>query len=453
MTIHFSDSFAGTAGTNLTAHTPNCAPVGFAYKNENTGPDTILQLTGNGATTGLDVGYSTSAPASSDNSSPAFSVTLADPYTFNITATLSANAVPNFLLILAQLERSDGSYLDITFNRNGSISVDALNNAVGDGYAGWGSSAGAFPIGVEHTVSVAVSGPTLTVDVDGGGANAATYEGTDDLGLAWDRLYYIVDRDIAPDESQLSEVEIADDGSPAPATVVIEEALIKRGTIRNTVGVEVDELSVSLLCNANVSYGNVPLTQFARQGGFDGARMTLTRAFYPTNNATSCGSLNLFSGRVGPLTVSGHEIAMGIKSDLELLDVQMPRNVHSESCIHTLYDAGCNISAATFTVTGNTTANSTAFNVNCNLAQTAGYFDLGVMRFTSGENNGTQRTVRVHSNGVLTVMQPFGRTPAAGDLFTVRPGCDKLFATCSAKFTNTGNFRGYPYIPVPETTY
>lgn len=451
MTIHFSDSFGGTAGTNLTAHNPDTAPSGFAYKNENTGPDTILQLTGNGATTGLDVGYSASAPASSDNSSPPFSLTLTNPYTFNITATLSTDAVAQFLSIFTQLELSDGSYLNITFNADESIAVDALNNGVGDGYAFWSSAPGAFSLGTEHTVSVAVAGPTLTVNVDGGGANAASVNGTDDLNLVWDRLYYAVDNDVAPDDqSQLSEVEIAD--GPTPSTIT-SEALIKRGHIRTIVGVEVDELSVSLLCNANVTYGNVPLTQFARQGGFDGARMTLTRAFYPHNSSTSCGSLNLFSGRVGPLTVAGHEIAMGIKSDLELLDVQMPRNVHSESCIHTLYDAGCNISAATFTVTGNTTANSTAFNVNCNLAQTAGYFNLGVMRYSSGQNNGVQRTVRVHSNGVLTVMQPFAVAPTVGDLFTVRPGCDKLFATCGAKFTNTANFRGYPYIPVPEMTY
>ena len=233
----------------------------------------------------------------------------------------------------------------------------------------------------------------------------------------------------------------------------MSDPIIKRGTIRNIVGIEVDELSLSLLCNVDTLQGNVPLTQFARQGGFDGARMTLTRAFYQINNPNSCGSLNLFSGRVGPLTISGHEIQMGIKSDLELLDIPMPRNVYAAGCIHTLYDSGCNLSAAAFTVTGNTTANSTSFNVNCNLAQTAGYFDLGVMKFTSGQNNQVQRTVRVHSNGVLTVMQPFASTPQAGDLFTVRPGCDKTFATCGAKFTNTSNFRGYPFIPAPETTY
>ena len=229
--------------------------------------------------------------------------------------------------------------------------------------------------------------------------------------------------------------------------------IIKRGTIRTVVGVEVDELKMSLLCNETVLYGNVPLTQFARQGGFDGARMTVVRTFYKTPGGTSCGSLNIFAGRVGPLTVSGHQIDMTIKSDLELLDIQMPRNIYMAQCQHTLYDTGCNLSAAAFTVTGNTTAGATASNVSCNLAQAAGYFALGVMKYTSGQNNQVQRSVRAHTVGFLVPSIPFPYTPAAGDTFTVRPGCDKLETTCTSKYANHDNFRGYPDIPAPETSY
>ena len=34
-----------------------------------------------------------------------------------------------------------------------------------------------------------------------------------------------------------------------------------------------------------------------------------------------------------------------------------------------------------------------------------------------------------------------------GDAFTIRPGCDKTFATCQAKFDNAINFRGFPHVP------
>jgi uncharacterized phage protein (TIGR02218 family) len=36
---------------------------------------------------------------------------------------------------------------------------------------------------------------------------------------------------------------------------------------------------------------------------------------------------------------------------------------------------------------------------------------------------------------------------AEGDSFIARAGCDKRIATCSAKFANVANFRGFPNIP------
>lgn len=229
--------------------------------------------------------------------------------------------------------------------------------------------------------------------------------------------------------------------------------IIKRGAIHTVVGVQVDELQLSLFCNANVVVANVPLTQFARQGGFDGARLTVTRNFSKYPGGASCGSLSLFKGRVGPLTVSGTEVAMHVKSDLELLDVAMPRNVYMAQCQHTLYDTGCSLNPAGLTVTGNTTTGATTTNVSCNLAQADGYFELGVMKFTSGQNNQVQRSIRIYTSGYLVPVQPWPITPAAGDRFTVRPGCDKLLSTCGAKFANSANFRGYPFIPAPETSY
>jgi hypothetical protein len=36
-----------------------------------------------------------------------------------------------------------------------------------------------------------------------------------------------------------------------------------------------------------------------------------------------------------------------------------------------------------------------------------------------------------------------------GDAFTVYLGCDHTQATCTTKFGNLTNFRGFPYIPSP----
>ena len=231
------------------------------------------------------------------------------------------------------------------------------------------------------------------------------------------------------------------------------DPLIKRGTIRSVVGTEVDSLEVTLLCNSDVQVQNIPLPQFARNGGFDGARVVIDRYFAASWQSAACGSVNVFSGRVGPLSISASEVKLTVNSDLELLNVMMPRNLFMGQCGNTLYDARCGLSAAAFTVTGNTTANSTTAAVHCNLAQAAGYFNLGTIKYTTGQNAGITRSVKLHTTGVLVPAFPFPYVPASGDLFQAKPGCDKLQATCNAKFSNTANLRAYPFIPAPELTY
>jgi uncharacterized phage protein (TIGR02218 family) len=40
-----------------------------------------------------------------------------------------------------------------------------------------------------------------------------------------------------------------------------------------------------------------------------------------------------------------------------------------------------------------------------------------------------------------------GFSVAAGDQLQLVAGCDKQFATCTAKFNNAANFRGFPHMP------
>ena len=91
--------------------------------------------------------------------------------------------------------------------------------------------------------------------------------------------------------------------------------------------------------------------------------------------------------------------------------------------------------------------------INCNLTQNSAYFDLGTISYTSGTNAGLSRSVRSYTVGAVVPSLPFPAAPALGDLFTIKPGCDKKSATCTTKFSNLANFRGYPTIPVPEVTY
>ena len=85
-------------------------------------------------------------------------------------------------------------------------------------------------------------------------------------------------------------------------------------------------------------------------------------------------------------------------------------------------------------------------------AQAAGYFDQGIVSFTSGANAGLTRTVKSYDPATgFTFALPLPVAPSAGDTMTARPGCDKTLAQCRSKFNNANRFRGYPWVPTPET--
>jgi uncharacterized phage protein (TIGR02218 family) len=80
-----------------------------------------------------------------------------------------------------------------------------------------------------------------------------------------------------------------------------------------------------------------------------------------------------------------------------------------------------------------------------------GWFTGGKLTFTTGANAGFATEVRLHREIAGTVdlllWQAAPRAIEAGDLIQVSAGCDKLYATCRAKFGNGTNFRGFPHMP------
>lgn len=232
--------------------------------------------------------------------------------------------------------------------------------------------------------------------------------------------------------------------------------LISRGSTRLQAGIEVDSLRVTLSADASVMINGVPLVAFAAAGGLDGARLQLERVFMPAPGDTSAGTILLFGGRVSDVVCKRFEVELEAKSDTELLDVQMPRILYQPACANTLYDSPCALARAAWVINGTAqgvlAGNATVVHA---LAQATGYFDLGVMTFTSGANNGVSRTVKSYVNAIgnkgITTVRPWPGVVSAGDTFQIVPGCDKTQATCKNKFNNLANFRGFPYVPAPET--
>jgi uncharacterized phage protein (TIGR02218 family) len=78
-----------------------------------------------------------------------------------------------------------------------------------------------------------------------------------------------------------------------------------------------------------------------------------------------------------------------------------------------------------------------------------GWFNEGVVTFTSGANDGRSMEIKLWTQSVSAVHLhlPMPASIAIGDTLTLYPGCDKTVATCAGRFNNMPNFRGEPYVP------
>jgi uncharacterized phage protein (TIGR02218 family) len=80
-------------------------------------------------------------------------------------------------------------------------------------------------------------------------------------------------------------------------------------------------------------------------------------------------------------------------------------------------------------------------------AASAGWFADGFLAFTSGALDGDSFEIQSWDGTTLQLFLPMTALPAAGDTFTIEPGCAKTTSDCQGKFSNIVNFQGEPFIP------
>lgn len=234
-------------------------------------------------------------------------------------------------------------------------------------------------------------------------------------------------------------------------TYEAHKLIIKRGATRVAVGLDVDSNTLEITAEPDYRLEGLQWSEAALGGALDGARVVIERIFF-SDWATPVGAVVIFSGRVSDVSGSRSAVKVDVKSDIELLNVSSPRNIYQAGCMRTLYDGGCKVNREKFTVNGRVTANSaTGTELACNLTQADGWFNQGVIKFTSGRNAGLSRTVKEHKNGRLSFALRLPFPPQSGDVFKIYPGCDKRQETCGKKFDNIVHFRGFPYIPAADT--
>lgn len=231
-----------------------------------------------------------------------------------------------------------------------------------------------------------------------------------------------------------------------------DSILITSSKIRTVIGVEVDTLEIEMTAQSQHTLNGVPWLAAIRAGALDGARVVADKLFTAAWGSAAYATVSRFGGRVAGVELGRTSAKLTVKSDLELLNKKMPCNLYQPSCPNTLYDSSCGLTKASYGAASTVASGSSLSQINCGLAQSAGYFNQGTLTFSSGPNSGLSRTIRSYSPGVITLAMPLLTPCGVGNTFTAYAGCDRTQATCTGKFNNLVNFRGQPYVPVPEST-
>lgn len=246
--------------------------------------------------------------------------------------------------------------------------------------------------------------------------------------------------------------------------------IFTRGACKQKVGLEVQTMELTVTPQNDNATGvpliaGLPFLAAAKSKVFDGAHVLFSKMFLASFDDLSPGATPWVQGRVDTVNVDRMSAKFSIMDDTVMLNNAGPPNIVQPGCSHTLFDAGCTLSAANFVKSGVVISGSTNTGVLTNLTQPDDYFTLGKLTFTSGLNATTPATtyyVRQYKNsfGTMIPIRPFPNVPQAGDTFVVLPGCPHTLAACKntnasvgPPFNNGPHFDGKPFVPVPETLY
>jgi uncharacterized phage protein (TIGR02218 family) len=187
-------------------------------------------------------------------------------------------------------------------------------------------------------------------------------------------------------------------------------------------------------------------------GAFDGA---VVETFLV--NWSSPDQLTLLrSARIGTITRSGRKFVAETKSSSADLDKVEGRRI-TRHCDAQLGDHRCGYVAGMQTGTVAAILSDREIIATGLQPASGGWFDNGVLTWISGagvrRSNVVLKQVTAENGTRLSLREASIPEMKIGEVFSLKPGCDKSFAQCKAKFSNSANFRGFPHLPGNDAAY
>lgn len=223
------------------------------------------------------------------------------------------------------------------------------------------------------------------------------------------------------------------------------------------IGVEVDEQEIALDYTGELDYqARLPWPKALLYGYLDGAKIRRDRfvapEWGPDLDYPWWGGVPMFNGLFGNLSSVGRQRAtLSIKSAINVLDTQMPRDLYSPYCKNTWGDQGCGVDQSAYSAIA--TITSTATTSFLPWTSSSSTYSEGKVWIDNGDSvTRVRRVLKADATG-LTLLYPLDFVPITGQTFTAFPGCDGTMTRCQ-DFHGTAwatFFRGFPFVPVAET--
>ena len=215
--------------------------------------------------------------------------------------------------------------------------------------------------------------------------------------------------------------------------------------IKDGVGLSVDNLEVTgALSSAHLNEADLSA------GRYDDARVEI----YRVNWQTPAQRVLMRSGSLGEVKRTQAGFVAEVRGLAHYL--QQPKGrLYQLTCDADLGDARCKIDLNQVAYRGTATILSVASGRRLTVSGLGSYpsefFTRGLAAFTSGPASGQKIEVKAHAKiaGAVTIelWAEAEGPPQIGNTFVVTAGCDKRFQTCTGKFGNGVNFRGFPTMP------
>lgn len=232
---------------------------------------------------------------------------------------------------------------------------------------------------------------------------------------------------------------------------------MQASTVKQSADQSVDNLDIEALLNENgITAADI------RAGIFDNVEFTIFLVNWadPTNSG-----IVVKHGLVGNIRSFANDLATGEGRGLKQFLQQSIVEAYGLTCRAKLGDDRCTVDLAALSYDGavGTVVSRRMFTATLTGASedpAPGYFQGGILRFTSGDNVGFEQEVKLDesdTDGVwtFTIFEPFPNPVQASDVFEVEPGCNHLHqkingvwqGDCLDKFDNIVNMRAEPMIP------